>query len=516
MSPISILWVDDEIDLLQSLVMFLENKGYHIKQATNGRDAVERCKDEIFDIVFLDENMPGLSGLETLGMIKAAQPNLPTVMITKSEEENIMDEAIGGQITDYLIKPVKPQQILLTIKKIIDNKRLVQEKTATAYQQEFQKIFMAIQEEQDFTGWVDIYKKLVYWELNLIESETGQMNEVFAMQKSEANKEFCKFIIRNYEAWINKQIDAPVMSHTLMQKNVIPLLGSDKPTFLFLIDNLRYDQWRIIEPLIATLYRSEQEDLLFSILPTCTQYSRNAIFSGMMPLDIQHQFPKYWIFDDEDEGKNRYEEQLLADLLARNRLTLKHKYVKITHYDAGLEFEHQVSNYLQNNLNVIVYNFVDTMSHARTEKGIVRELANDEAAYRSITQSWFKHSPLWAALKKLAEKNVRVIITTDHGTIRVGTPSKVVGDRNTSTNLRYKTGKNLRYEHKDVFEVNKPESIKLPRQHISSKYIFAKEDRYFVYHNNYNHFVKYFDNTFQHGGISMEEMLIPFIVLRPK
>ncbi len=516
MSAIKILWVDDEIDLLKAQVMFLQDKGYDVEIATNGVDAIEKCRKEDYDLVFLDEHMPGLSGLETLSRIKTESPTLPVVMITKSEEENIMDEAIGGQIEDYLIKPVKPKQVLLSIKKIIDNQRLIREKTSLAYQQEFRQIFMALQEQQDYKGWADIYRKLVYWELNLERSESEQMKEVFLQQKAEANREFFKFIQGHYLDWINGREEVPVMSHTLLKNYVLPGIGKQKPTLFLLIDNLRFDQWKVIEPLLNHYYRVEKEELFYSILPTCTQYSRNAIFAGMLPARIRQEYPGYWIDDESEEGKNQKEEELLLNLLARMRVDARTRYTKITTWEGGSDLENEMHNMLSSDLSVVIYNFVDLMSHARTEKGILRELAGNEAAYRSITLSWFKHSPLWAGLKKLAEKKIRLIITTDHGTIRVQSPSKVIGDRNTTSNLRYKTGKNLQYDPKDVFAVKHPEEAGLPKQHVSSSFIFAREDKYFVYPNNYNYYVNYYRNTFQHGGISLEEMLIPYIELSPR
>lgn len=516
MNNIKILWADDEIDLLKSQVMFLNKKGYDVIEVTNGIDAVEACSEQPFDVVFLDENMPGLSGLETLTQIKTAQPDLPIVMITKSEAENIMEEAIGKQITDYLIKPVNPNQILLTLKKIIDNKRLVQETTTSAYQQDFQKIFMAFQQDLDFREWIDIYKKIVHWELNLEKSRASQMNEVLQMQKSEANREFSKFISKNYLDWIKGEQPAPIMSHNLMKEKVLNRIDNSNPTFFLLIDNLRYDQWKIIQPFITEHFRLEEEDLFYSILPTSTQYSRNAIFSGMMPLEIERAYPKYWINEEDEGSKNKFEKELFAEQLARSRKDIKFDYVKISNLNAGNTLVDNIHNYLNNDFTIIVYNFIDMLSHARTDMEVLRELAGDEAAYRSITYSWFEHSPLLAALKRIADKKVNLIIATDHGTIRVGTPNKVIGDRNTTTNLRYKSGKNLNYNRKEVFEIINPNDAQLPKINVSTRYIFAKEDAYFVYPNNYNYYANYYRDTFQHGGISLEEVLIPFAVLSSK
>ncbi|HXH19340.1 MAG TPA: PglZ domain-containing protein [Chitinophagales bacterium] len=514
MNTINILWADDEIDLLKPQILFLEQKGYHVIPVTNGQDAIDTCRKNNIDIVFLDEHMPGISGLEALAQIKAINASLPVVMITKNEEENIMEEAIGGQIADYLIKPVKPNQILLTLKKIIENKKLVSEKTTSDYQREFQQIFSTIQTTQNHKDWVELYKKLVYWELNLEKSESGGMQEVLAMQKKEANVEFNKFIIKNYLKWLDAEGETvPVMSHTLMEKNVFPVMKKDIPTFLVLIDNLRYDQWKTIQPVIAETFRMEGEDLFYSILPTATQYSRNAIFSGLLPSEIAEEYPDIWKNDEEEGGKNLHEEQLFKNLLKRTfRDEVKSAYIKITNHQDGKSLENNILNYLSNNIIAIVYNFVDMLSHARTEMEVLKELASDEAAYRSLTLSWFDHSPLHNALKKLAEKNVRVIFTTDHGSIRVTEPSKCIADRTTTTNIRYKTGKNLNFEAKDVFEIKNPHDAFLPKSFVSSSYIFAKEDKFFVYPNNYNHFVNYFRNTFQHGGISLEEMIVPFAV----
>lgn len=516
---IKILWADDEIEMFKPSILYLKEKGYEVIPVTNGKDALDKVETENIDVVFLDESMPGLTGLETLLRIKEKHSHLPCVMITKNEEENLMEDAIGSQISDYLIKPVKPQQILSTLKKVIDSSRLISEKTSSNYQKEFQTLFMHMQDNLDFNQWADLYKKLVYWEMELDNSDAAQMKEVFNAQKDEANKEFNKFITKNYKTWLknNAPNEAPVMSHTLLKNKLFNLLKEDKPTFLILIDNLRFDQWKAIQPAMTNLFRMEEEDIFYSILPTVTQYSRNAIFSGMMPLEIQKKFPDRWIMDDEDEGKNLNEDFFLADLLKRTfRDEIKHQYIKITNHRDGEALENNMLNYLNNKLTVIVYNFVDMLSHARTEMEVLKELASDEAAYRSLAVSWFDHSPLQNALKKIVDKNVNVLITTDHGTVRVKNPSKCIGDRQTTTNIRYKTGKNLAYEERDVFAVKNPDEILLPKGNLTSSYIFAKESNYLVYQNNYNHFANFYRNTFQHGGISLEEILVPVVKLSSK
>ena len=516
MSKIRILWADDEIDLLKPQIMYLESKGYEILPVTNGQDAIDMVRENDIDVVFLDESMPGLTGLETLPKIKEIRQHLPIVMITKNEEEDLMEDAIGSQITDYLIKPVKSQQILLTLKKIVDSRSLVKEKTQSNYQQEFQKLFMRLQDNLDHQEWADLYKKLTYWELELDKSDTNEMAEIFNMQKNEANKEFNKFIVKHYIDWF-KDDDAPMLSHQIFKEKVFDLLKEDKPTFFILIDNLRYDQWKIIEPILLNNFKTVKEEMFYSILPTATQYSRNSIFGGLTPLEISEHFPKYWKNDDEEGGKNLYEEQLLGELLSRSfHDEIKFSYTKVTNFSKGKDLEDKILNGMSNRLNAIVYNFVDTVSHAKTEMDMIKELASDDAAFRSLTLSWFEHSPLHNALKKLVDKDVNIIITTDHGTKLVKRPSKCIGDRATSTNIRYKMGKNMKYEKKDVLEILKPSDAQLPSSNLSSSYIFAKEDNYLVYQNNYNKFVNYFKDTFQHGGISLEEMIIPFVQLKPR
>lgn len=518
MNNITILWADDEIDLLKPSIMFLENKGYTLIPVTNGKDAIDRVAQKGIDVVFLDESMPGLTGLETLQRIKQIDNHVPVVMITKNEEENLMEDAIGSQIADYLIKPVKPQQILSTLKKIIDNNRLVSEKTTSSYQQEFQKLFMTLQENLDYKQWADLYKKLVYWEIELNRSGST-MTDVFDTQKEEANKEFNKFVVKNYKTWVNSEPgpNAPVMSHNLLKNKLVPLLKDNKPTFLIVIDNLRYDQWKAIQPLVMENFRVEEEDTFYAMLPTATQYARNAIFAGLTPLQISQQFPDMWKNDDDEGGKNLHEADFLEAFLRRTfREPIKSQYVKITNHRDGELLENNITNYLNNKLTVIVYNFVDMLSHARTEMEVLKELASDEAAYRSLSLSWFDHSPLQNAMKKLAEKDINILLTTDHGTVRVKDPSRCIGDRETTTNIRYKTGKNLNYEDRDVFAVREPEQFGLPKSRLSSTYIFAKENKYLVYPNNYNHFVNFYKNTFQHGGISLEEMIIPVVKLSPK
>ncbi len=512
-----ILWADDEIDLLKPHVLFLNEKGYKVKTVTNGNDALECFREENFDLVFLDENMPGLTGLETLGQMKTSNPELPIVLITKNEEEHLMEDAIGFKIDDYLIKPVNPKQILLTIKKLIDNKRLVSEKTSMAYQQDFRNLGMTLNENLSYSEWVDVYKKLVFWELSLEKLEDAGMREILTLQKAEANAQFFKFIEKNYLNWLKDPDSGPITSNQLFKKKVFPALEANKPTFFILIDNLRYDQWKVINSLLTDYYRLDEEDCFYSILPTATQYARNAIFSGLMPLDMEKRFPTMWQNDEDEGGKNLFEDKFLTDQIQRSyRKECKHAYHKVLTYEQGKDVTDNINNLMGNDLNVIVYNFVDMLSHARTDMAMIRELANDDAAYRSLTVSWFEHSPLFDTLKKLAQKNIKLIITTDHGTIQVKHPSKVIGDRNTNTNLRYKQGKNLNFVARDVFHIKNPHDAFLPRLHMSSSFIFAKEDSYFVYPNNYNQFVNYFNETFQHGGVSLEEMIIPFVVYSPK
>lgn len=510
---VKILWADDEMEFLKPHVMFLESKGYSVDLVNNGSEAVEKSQENQYDIVFLDENMPGISGLDALSRIKEFNPQIPVVMITKSEEESIMEDAIGSKIADYLIKPVNPNQLLLALKKNLDQRKLVSQKTNSNYQQEFRQLGMQLNGRLDAEEWAEVYKKLIYWDLEFQGIEDQGMKEILNAQKKEANDLFCRFVEDNYEDWFNGE-EPPVMVHHILKDKVFPMLS--EPVYVIVIDNLRYDQWQVIKPIISANFNVESEEIIYSILPTATHYARNALFAGLVPSEIAKRHPQHWLGEDDEGGKNMHEDVFLESNLKRNGKNVKWSYNKITNLDAGKRLVDQMNNLKSNQLNVIVYNFVDMLSHARTEMEMIKELAADEAAYRSITLSWFEHSPLQEIFRKISEQKAKVVITTDHGTVRVTNPVRIVGDRSTNTNLRYKTGRNLSYKEKEVFQVKHPEKVGLPKSNLSSEFVFVRENDYFVYPNNYNHFVHYYNDTFQHGGISMEEMLIPFVVLQPK
>ena len=508
-----LLWVDDEIEQLRAHLLFLEKKGYEVVTVSNGTDAIDQCRERSFDLVLLDEQMPGLSGLETLQRIKELQPALPVVMVTKSEEENIMEQAIGQKIADYLIKPVNPNQILLTLKKNIHRREIETEVTQSQYQQNFQQIAMQIMDCRTWQDWTEVYKRLVHWELQL-SSTDSQMTEMLHMQKEEANIGFAKFVKKNYLEWINGQ-EAPLMSHRVFKEKVFPLLSEGKKVFLVVMDNFRYDQWRMLAQEIGDQFDID-ENLYCSILPTATQYARNAIFSGLMPNKIAEMFPDLWVDEDEEEGKNLNEAPLIQTQLDRYRRRNTFSYHKVNNSQDADKLMQQLRQLDKNDLNVVVFNFIDMLSHARTESRMVRELANNESAYRSITLSWFRHSIIADFFRQLAQSDYKVIVTTDHGSIRCTNPIKIVGDRNTNTNLRYKLGKNLSYDSKDLYVIKEPQKAQLPSPNLSTSYVFATGDSFFAYPNNYNYYVSYYRDTFQHGGISLEEMMIPIVTLTGK
>lgn len=516
MKRAKILWADDEIDLLKPYILFLSEKGFEVVKVNNGRDAIELCSTQSFDIVFMDEHMPGISGLDAVSEISKQNPDIPIVMITKSEDEGIMEQAIGRKIADYLIKPVNPHQILLAIKKILDQKEIISEKSLKNYREEFGKLNDDINNCSTPDGWIDIYKRISAWDLSLDSSGNDAMVEILQMQKTDANTAFAKFVRSNYGDWFNPQIsDKPLMSHNLFAEKVYPLLDSGEKVFFILVDNFRFDQWIAIKPLLTDFYQTT-ETLYYSILPTATQYARNAIFAGKTPLDISHTYPKLWKFEDDDLGKNLSEDELLTLQMREQGRGDKMSYRKINSNIEGERLLSEFASLEDNDLNVVVFNFIDILSHARNEQKMLQELVPNEAAYRSLTYAWFRHSPLLELMRKVAQKGYKVIFTTDHGTIRIKKPLKVIADKHINSNLRYKVGRNLTFDSRKVFDVSEPEKVGLPSQNLSSRYIFALNDSFFAYPNNYNNYISTYENSFQHGGVSLEEMIVPFVELTPK
>jgi len=515
MNKKNLLWVDDEVELLQPHVLFLEKKGYELDTCHNGIDAISLVKKNNYDLVLLDENMPGMSGIEVLEIIKENKPSLPVVMVTKSEQENIMEEAIGSKITDYLIKPVNPNQILISLKKILESTKFVAEKTIDSYRKSFQELNTKILNASSVLEWKKIYKKILYWELELDEINSPELHEIFSFQKNESNNGFSKFIQNNYANMITDNKNE-ILSNTAFKRLVVPKIIKNKRTLLILIDNLRYDQYKVILPKILTHFKLIEETPYLSILPTTTQYSRNSFFSGMLPLEMFKKHPEWWKNDNETGGKNLFEKDFLENQIKNLNINLKTYYTKINKPEQSQIFLDFLNNENIYDLSVLVYNFVDMISHSKTEMEVIKELASTDKAYRSLTKSWFLNSSLCEIIKLASEKDYNLIITTDHGTINVETPSKIIGDRDSSSNIRYKTGRRLKSDDKNIYMENHPDKIGLPSINLSSSYVFAKSNQYLIYPSNYNHFVKYYKNTYQHGGISLQEMFIPFSFFSPK
>lgn len=515
MNSIEILWVDDEINLLKPHIIFLEKKNYKVTPCTNGSDAIDLVKSNNYDIIFLDENMPGISGLETLTEIKNIQTNIPVVMITKSEEEYLMEEAIGSKIADYLIKPVNPNQILLSLKKNLDHSRLVSERTTINYQQEFRKISMDLASVNSHDEWVEVYKKLIYWELELENIKDPGLLGILESQKQEANQIFFKYVKKNYADWFYDD-DAPILSHQLFKNVMLPEIEKNDKTMVIVVDNLRYDQYLVLEKTILKYYKKQEEVPFYSILPTATHYARNAIFSGLTPLEMDKKHKDIWLNENDEGGKNMHEEEFLKRQLKSLNKETPFSYHKIVSQKSGKNLIQDYNQYKNNKFNIVVFNFVDMLSHAKTETQVIKELASDDKSYRALTNTWFQNSPMLELIQKAQKDNIKLIITTDHGTVNCSKPSQVIGSKNMTSNLRYKTDKSITYQEKDVYAEHDPKKIFLPQEHMNSSFVFAKDNLFFVYPNNQNHYSKYYKDTYQHGGISLEEMIIPCVILTPK
>jgi CheY-like chemotaxis protein len=510
-----ILWADDEIDQLKSHIIFLEGKGFDVTPVTNGNDAVSLIGKQSFDIVFLDEQMPGLDGLATLEQIQNIQPSLPVVMITKSEEESIMEDAIGNKISDYLIKPVNPNQILLTVKRILDKQRIQNEKAAQSYLKGFNELSSKFSAETDWEEWIDVYKTLTHWDLNL-ESGDEALQQVLQDQFQQANQAFGRFIGQEYKSWLKRdEAKHPTLSPDLLKRKVFPHLENGETVVFFLIDCMRYDQWLLFQKVLNDFYTIET-DFYYSILPTATPYSRNSIYSGLFPLEIQRRYPQLWETGQDESSLNRHEQVLLEKNLGRHGLHNVVKYEKIIQPEDGNRLVNKMANYTQTPLTTIIYNFVDTLVHSRSDSEVLKQLAPDVSAFRSLTEAWFQHSSLFKMLRELSNEDVTVVISTDHGSIRAMRDTKVFGDRDAATNLRYKYGRNLKAQENAAIFIDKPENYQLPVEPPANSFIIAKEDYYFVYPNNYNKFQNRYRDTFQHGGASMEEMILPVATLTPR
>ena len=508
-----LLWVDDEIDHFKSHILFLNNRGYDIDICISGQEAIKLIKLNTYDAILIDQNMPGLSGTETLDLIKE-KTLIPVIMISQNSEESTVEEAFGLKVNDYLIKPLNPTQILLSLTKIFKNKELITNKTISNYQKNYQEINSKINYCNSIKEWIEIYKILTYWELEISQIDNNDIYEIIESQKKEANRLFGTFIEKNYKnILLDNDID---LSHTLFKNKVIPELSSERPTLMILIDNLRYDQWKCLEPDIISDYKVTVNEIYSSIIPTTTQYSRNSIFSGLSPIEINKKHSELWKNENDEGGKNLFEKLLLKEQLVRLGKNISFNYHKVINTKEGIKYYEKLENEKQNDLSVLVYNFVDMISHAKKDVNFIKELAKDDKAYRSLTLSWYNNSNLKKIITKAKELGYKIIITTDHGTINVNTPSLVSGDKEISTNLRYKTAKKINSETKKVIKIDDPSSFLLPSNYLSSCFIFAKENTYFVYSNNYNNYVNMFKNTYQHGGVSLEEMLVPFVVIKPK
>ena len=517
MKDLRILWVDDEIELLKPFVLFLSEKGHSVITVSNGSDAIESVKKNPFDLVLLDEMMPGLDGLTTLSKIKKIDSALPVVMVTKSEEEGLMEDAIAGQIADYLIKPINPNQIILAIKKIFQVDEIKKDRIGLEYSQFSAYLNRKLASSPDWSDWYEIYKEICKWDLKIDDINDSTITQMHFLEKLNCNTEYSNFVSSSYKNWLNSD-ERPDLSFDLISKYVIPNIEKTlAPVYFVVLDCMRLDQYYAIEPYIKELFDIDLH-LYTSILPTATPYSRNAIFSGLLPLDIAKNFPEYWVnSSDMDSSRNRNEHQLLdAHIQDLGYKLEKSKYTKIFSIDEGDFVLRKIDSWKNEELIILVYNFLDLLAHHRSKSEVLKEAIPDEQALRAFTKHWFLHSTFYESLKKIKEQNATVIITTDHGSIRVNRANQIVADKETTSTVRYKQGKNLSADSKHSMKLENPEDYGLPRRNVVDDYVIAKEDYYFVYPNSLHKYMNLYSGTFQHGGISMEEMILPLAICKPK
>ncbi|MDH4223675.1 MAG: PglZ domain-containing protein, partial [candidate division Zixibacteria bacterium] len=448
---------------------------------------------------------------------KEKNPHLPVIMVTKSEEENLMNQAIGEKIDDYLTKPVNPSQVLSATKRILEKRKIRKEHLSRKYVEDFNHIRTTLSEPLSWKEWIDIHRVLSEWDLEMEEFKDLGLIETQLTQKRECDLEFGRYVGKNYLNWIDKE-DAPPLSVDVVAKYLYPLLLEKKPVFFIVVDCMRLDQYLLIEPVLNE-YFSLKREYYYSILPTATPYSRNALFSGLFPGEISQLYPDLWKAGTlDDYSRNRYERQLLDILLKKLKLSFKTepKYVKVLDAAEGDNLARKISSYKNSSLLSIVFNFLDILAHGRSESEILKEIAPDEGAFRSLMRSWFLHSSLFEILKYLSRQDCSILLTTDHGSV-LGTRGSVAhGKKDTSTNLRYKYGDNLNCEQREAILIKDPKKYKLPTYTMSTTYIIAKEDYYFVYPSKQSEYERQYRNSFQHGGISLEEMILPIVTLRPK
>jgi len=517
-----ILWVDDEIELLKPHIILLRQRDYEVETASNGEDAIEMFKISNYDLVFLDESMIGISGLDTLPILKDISPSTPVVMVTKNEAETVMEDAIGKKIDDYLTKPVNPAQILLVCKKFLETKQLQKIRAMHAFIKDFTWIDQRINSGLFWDDWLEIYQKLVAASMELDNYPDSGLDSTLSDLWRQSNSAFSRFVEDNYVDWIHNEKDAlsPCFSNKVVDKYLIPHLNTDENLFFIVVDCMRLDQWLVFEEMLSEFF-TISKDYYCSMLPTATPYARNAIFAGLFPEDIQKHYPDWWVseLNTEEYKLNAFEKELLDAQVKRKRVTLRTSlnYIKIHDTDFGRKVENEFSKYLNSHLTAVVINAVDMIAHSRSDYAILKEIAPDESAYRSLTKSWFAHSSLFGILKTIAgKKNARVVLTTDHGSIRCLHGVKVMGDRDTSTNLRYKFGKNVKADPKHAMHVKEPSDLRIPSFGLTINNIIAKEDYYFVYPTDFNHYLQKYKDSFQHGGISLEEMVVPVVTMKPK
>ncbi|NOT33441.1 MAG: response regulator [Candidatus Eisenbacteria bacterium] len=513
-----ILWADDEIDLLRPHIKFLEQKGFAVTAVPNGEDALAALERQRYDVVLLDEMMPGLGGLGTLDAIKSRNHTLPVILITKSEEETLMDEAIGKRITDYLIKPVNPSQVFLACKRVFESDRLQDSQRARDYVGEMQRWQAIDTRRLDWAGWVDLTVESARWDVLFDGINEEGLKQAHADFRRPLNLEFSRFIEDQYPRWVKDAAERPRMSHDVVRHAVVPHLKSGKRVVFVVIDCMRLDQWFTLEPLLEELFEI-QHDYYCGILPTATPYARNAIFGGLLPIDLQRHHPDLWQENSKDERtKNRFERQLLEHQLERLKATPEKglKYLKIYEADEAQAVKRQIQTFSNLSLVAMVFNFLDILAHGRSESEILQELAPDEAAFRAVMRAWFTHSPLYDILRALSKQDVTVVITTDHGSVLCKRAALVYGNRDTSTNLRYKFGVNLNCDTKQAINARKPSDFALPDDGVNKNYVLCREDYYFVYPTRFHEFERQYRGSFQHGGVSIEEMVLPLMTLTPR